>query len=168
MSTFYETPIRSNELYHWKYKDRFKRNGRWVYIYDDGSMSEGSGGQYGGLPEALKAKNHGNNIEKVSTHKEKIGSKQQTVTDVKSYTTNPNRLFTKHYPKESYHEANLHAKDNESSFNRTDIHRTEYGRLHMAKMNTKRKLSELGEKGSKSINSGKKRVMKMFSKTRRK
>lgn len=31
----YRIIMKDDELYHWKYRDKYKKNGKWVYIYDE-------------------------------------------------------------------------------------------------------------------------------------
>ena len=36
-----------DELYHWKYIDKYKKNGKWIYIYDDGEGNVATGKRKG-------------------------------------------------------------------------------------------------------------------------
>ena len=41
MGTFYGPSPRPDELYHWRYKKKYRgKSGKWIYVYQDGSMSE--------------------------------------------------------------------------------------------------------------------------------
>lgn len=66
MSTFYETPKRSDEIYHYFYKRKYKsKSGKWVYVYDDGSLSKN--GEY-----SVKSKHttqNGNTVNEITQHK---------------------------------------------------------------------------------------------------
>lgn len=135
MGTFYGPSISPDEIYHWKYKSKFRRGGRWVYIYDDGSMSEDTGNN---LSEKMQQEGFGNNI------KVKKGDVTQLV------RTEPNRLFT-------YKEK---AEDYGDGYGK--IQYVRYGRLHMARMNAERHVSDAVEKGAKVINKGRKKIQKLL------
>lgn len=39
----YQIVMKNDELYHWKYLDKYKKNGKWVYIYDEAKDRVNSG-----------------------------------------------------------------------------------------------------------------------------
>lgn len=124
MSTFYETPLRSNELYHWKYKRKYRGpSGDWVYVYDDGSMSDR------GKTETTQSETDawGNTTE----------TKQQVI-------TNPNRWFTKKSTSENT-TTNTTVSDGQTrtTTKHTKTETVERGKLHIFKMNLQRKISEI-------------------------
>lgn len=110
-----------DELYHWKYKERYRKGDHWVYVYDDGSASE-----TGGRGETVNWTEH---------HRDLRGNwHEKHVTD--ETKTDTSHLLTKHTTIRTLGEE----------------HRiTEYGKLHVQKMNTKRKVADLVQKNTSKV-----------------
>lgn len=143
MSSFYERPLRSDELYHWKYKNRYRKGDHWVYVYDDGSMSE-----YGTTK---------------STYQETDPFGNTNITETK-VITNPNRWTSKKSTSESTVTTSV-TKDGRTSTKtvHTTAETVERGKLHIMKMNLARKISELPGDVAKAVKKRNETRKKMFS-----
>lgn len=124
MFDWYKPSISSDELYHWKYKRKYRGpSGDWVYVYDDGSMStKGSTSQ--------------------SVNETDAWGNSETYT--KQIVTNPNNWLTKKYSSEQVttdsvtEDGHTHGRSH-----RTVTETIERGKLHMAKMDFMRRVSEI-------------------------
>ena len=141
-----------DELYHWKYKDKYKKGDHWVYIYDDGSTSE----QVAPSLQGRSLNYNGQTGEITRTNRYKV--------------TNPSHLFNKKRTeviKEG--KASKPEITNDSRRRKfTEVNEyTEYGRIHMERMNLERKLSTLKLEYEAKAKKGKSfidRFMSRFSK----
>lgn len=113
-----------DELYHWKYKRRYKGpSGEWVYVYDDGSMSARG---------------------ETKTSTSETNAFGNTDITEKRVVTNPDRWLSKKSVKESTVTKTVNEDGNvrtKTINKKTET--VERGKLHIAKMNLKRKVSEI-------------------------
>lgn len=127
----------SDGLRHWKYKSKYKgSNGKWVYVYDDHSSSQSGGHTYEDVKKDVYE--NGKKYDEIKT----------------SYKTNTNHLFDR----------NLTMENSITMNNKTTNYKTtmiEYGKLHVARMNTERRLSSLS---SKVVSAGKNLLDKLLKK----
>lgn len=137
MGTFYGPSISPDEIYHWKYKRKFRKNGHWVYVYDDDSMSEAG------------------SVE--STVGGSLTGKEQSIT-TRTVITNPNQWFDS---KKKVEKTGFSGEE-DRSFTGYKKETITYGRLHMMRMNTERHVSDAVEKGAKAINKGRKKIQKLL------
>lgn len=147
MSSFYKTPLRSDELYHWKYKDKYKKGDHWVYIYDDGSTSEATNPSIQG-----RSVNYN-------------GQTGEVTKTTKWKSTNPEHFFTtKHTVVTKTGEKSMPSVTGDSRARKfTEAHEyTEYGKLHMARMNLERKISTMRVEYEGKAKRGKSFVERLF------
>lgn len=147
MSTFYKTPLRSDELYHWKYKSKYKKGDHWVYIYDDGSTSEATNPSIQG-----RSVNYN-------------GQTGEVTKTTKWKSTNPEHFFTqKRTVVKKTGEKSVPSVTGDSRARKyTEAHEyTEYGKLHMARMNLERKISTMRVEYEGKAKKGKSFVERLF------
>lgn len=134
-------PRSKRDITHYKYKRRYRKNGKWRYVYEDNSMSDSGtlttdNGTYN--ETVLKKYSYGKELQ------------QQPVTFRTEYKTNPNRLFTREYTTSKEKKDETKRKKDIFSRPYTGNHRyetrhVEYGRLHIAKMNTQRRVESIAK-----------------------
>ena len=131
MGTFYGPSISPDEIWHWKYKRKYRGpNGDWVYVYNDGSMSDRG---------------------KTVMSESETDAWGNTTETQKQIVTNPNRWFSKKSTSEKT-TTNTTVQDGQARTitKHTTTETIERGKLHIFKMNLQRKISEIPSKFIKS------------------
>lgn len=120
-----------DELYHWKYKRKYRGpSGDWVYVYDDGSMSE-----KGTTTTSYSEKDAQGNA---SVYKKKI-------------VTNPNRFFSQKSSSEKTETKTVTENGQTKTTTKHTVTETvERGRLHIMKMDLQRKITDLPKRFSQN------------------
>lgn len=115
MGTFYQPAPRSDELYHFLYKRKYRGpSGKWIYVYQDDSLSDRG----------------------TVTYKNKYTTMNNTpIYERANYTTNPKKFLNS----ETHTVTASTNKNGKAKV--VDEKTVEYGRLHMSTMNFKRKLA---------------------------
>lgn len=115
MGTFYKPSPRSDELYHYLYKRKYRGpSGDWIYVYQDDSQSAAG----------------------TVTYKNKYVTQNGTpIYERTHYTTNPKRFLN------SETHTITASTDKNGNAKVVDQKTVEYGRAHVATMNLKRKLA---------------------------
>lgn len=124
-----------DELYHWKYKKRYRgKDGKWVYVYNDGSMSK-----MGSVSDTHTEVDPWGNIE---TYKYKT-------------ITNPNRWLSKKSISEKITTDSVTEDGHTHGRSKKTVTETiERGKLHMFKMDLERRISDIPKNFAQSLKEG--------------
>lgn len=124
MFDWYSQSPNPDELYHWKYKRRYRGpSGDWVYIYDDGSSSDA-----GVTINTYSEKDVYGNTEV---------RKQKVITDPKKW------LSTKTTSEKVDTKTVVENGQAKTTTKHTTTETVERGKFHIMKMNLERKISEI-------------------------
>lgn len=137
MGTFYGPSVSPDEIYHWLYKRKYRKNGHWVYEYDDGSLSEE--GQY----------------TKTREYQTQNGT---PIHEQTTYKTNPNKLLNSERTDTTVSTDGKKAEV-------TDHKTIEKGKLHMLKNTLRRQLLPDPAEGRETAATGAKYFGKWAQKT---
>lgn len=110
----------NNELKHWKYIDRYKKNGEWIYVYPGEKATKNAFGRTRGGTNSLEAhkrlnREATNQVVKNSPSRNIPGANDQSATTGKKMTEQQRMSARKHSPSYNQELVDSHARALESA-----------------------------------------------------